>query len=85
MLVEFVSNCRCRQVTLDFGFFFGRLKLEIAQLRKILTGQNFVASHMFLSAFSRRKDFRIKSFDGIIFVLYFGWQKIKFVYAFSGV
>ncbi len=57
-----------------------------------LTGRNFIASHMFLSAtaetyggvFSRRKGFRIKLFDGIFLVLYFSWQKIKFCVCFFG-
>ena len=52
----------------------------------IFNRSEFVVSHMFLSATAwdlrrsllRRKDFRIKLFDGVIFLLYFCWQEIKF-------
>jgi len=48
VLVEFVSNCRCRQVTLDFGFW--PAQIGDCPVKEIFNGSEFVASHMFLSA-----------------------------------
>ncbi len=71
---------------------FGRLKLKIAQLNDF-NGSEFVASHMFLSAtawdlrrslFSKRKGLLRKLFDGVIFLLYFSWQKINLFICFFG-
>ena len=85
MLVELVTKGVFKLLWI---FVFGRLKLKIAQLKKnFFNGSDFVASHMFFKcnrlrlraeSFREEKDLRRKLFDGVIFLLYFCWQEIKF-------
>jgi hypothetical protein len=41
---------RVREYARGQDFFVSRLKLEITQIKDVLTGFGFLASHMFLSA-----------------------------------